>query len=146
MQPINWRLVLARVSLGAVLLWNLSAAVPFVVRPEPYLASFQVSGVGGMALVQGLGVAFLMWQIPFVPAIWRPARNRICLWVVLVMQLVGLVGESWMMAGLPAGNAALRATGWRFILFDSAGLVLIVIALFLVRRHRRARTSSSGVE
>ena len=55
MKPINWRLVLARACLGAVLLWNLSAAVPFAFRPERYLASFQVSGVGGVALVQGLG-------------------------------------------------------------------------------------------
>ena len=126
-----------RLVVAVVCVWNLTAAVPFALNPADYTSGFEVSGVGGEALVRGLGIAFLMWQVPFVPVIWHPGRNRVCFACVLGMQLVGLVGESVMMANLPAGHAPLRATGWRFIAFDTAGLVLMGLAfgfLFLKRK------------
>jgi len=127
----------ARLVVTVVCIWNLTAAVPFVLKPAGYLSSFEVSGVGGEALVRGLGIAFLMWQAPFLPVIWHPGRNRVCFACVLGMQVLGLVGESWMLANLPAGHAPLRATGWRFIAFDAAGLGLMGLAfagLFLRRK------------
>ncbi len=39
---------------------------------------------------------------PFVPVSWYSGRNRGWLAGVLGMQLLGLVGESWMLANLPA--------------------------------------------
>jgi len=115
----------ARIAVALVCFWNLTAAIPFVLDPAGYAHSFEVSGcgAGGEALVRGLGVAFLMWQVPFLPVLWHPGRYRTCYLCLLVMQLVGLAGESLMLSSLPAGHAPLRATGWRFIAFDGAGLV-----------------------
>jgi hypothetical protein len=122
----------ARVLVAAVCAWNLSAAIPFVLNPARYAPGFEVSGAGGEALVRGLGVAFLMWQIPFLPVLWNPRRNRTYFLVILAMQAVGLAGESMMMASLPLGHVALRSTGWRFIAFDGAGLALLALAYAVV--------------
>ena len=101
----------ARVLVATVCIWNLTAAVPFVLNPTGYTRSFELvgAGLGGEVMVRGLGVAFLMWQIPFLPVIWHPGRHRTCFLCLLGMQLVGLVGESIMLAGLPGGHAPLRA-------------------------------------
>ena len=129
----------ARAAVTLVCTWNLTAALPFVFNPAGYLHSFELAGggIGAEALVRGLGIAFLMWQIPFLPVIWHPGRGRTCFLCVLGMQLVGLLGESVMMATLPAGHAPLRATGWRFILFDGAGLLLMGLAYGVLWRQRR---------
>jgi len=120
-------LLLSRIIVAVVMTWNLSAAIPFVLHPESYTASFGVQGggIGGMVLVRGLGVAFLMWQIPYLPVIWHPGRHRTCFLCVLGMQLVGLLGETLMMVNFPPGYLAVKATGWRFILFDGSGLILM---------------------
>lgn len=120
----------ARIAVAVVCTWNLTAALPFVLNPAGYAHSFEVggAGMGGEVLIRGLGIAFLMWQVPFLPVIWRPGRERTCFICVLGMQLVGLVGESIMMVVLPAGHLPLHATGLRFILFDGAGLLLMGLA------------------
>ena len=119
---------LARVALSVVLIANLSAALPFVLRPADYAAGFELSGVPGEVAVRGLGILFLMWAVPFFPAIIHPARYRIAFTCVLAMQVIGLAGELLMLMGLPAGHAALRATGLRFVAFDGAGLLLLLVA------------------
>ncbi len=137
----NWKIWFARLAVGLVLVWNLTAAVPFALSPAAHAPGFEVSGAGGEALVRGLGIAFLMWQVPYLPVIWHPGRHRALFAVLLAMQVVGLAGESWMMAGLPAGHASLRAIGWRFVAFDGAGLVLMGIAYGLLHLQRH---SASG--
>jgi hypothetical protein len=129
-QKAQAALWLARVVVLTVCVWNLTAAVPFVLNPANYTRSFEVAdcGVGGEVLVRGLGIAFLMWQVPFLPVIWHPGRQRILFLCLLGMQVLGLVGESVMMAALRGEHAPLRATGWRFILFDGAGLLLMGLA------------------
>ena len=117
-----------RAALLAVLIANMTAAIPFVLRPADYAAGFELSGVAGEAAVRGFGLLFLMWAVPFIPAIIHPVRHRIAFVCVLAMQAVGLVGESLMLLGLPAGHNALRATGLRFVMFDGAGLALLLIA------------------
>lgn len=126
----NRWLLLCRLVVGMVFAWNLSAAIPFVVNPAAYTVGFQVAdcGIGGEVLVRGLGIAFLMWQVPFIPVIWNPGRQQTVFACLLGMQLIGLLGESLMMVLLPDGNSLLRATGWRFILFDGSGLLLMGIA------------------
>lgn len=118
----------ARAALMAVLAANMSAAIPYLVRPADYGAPFELTGVPGQVAVRGFGVLFLMWAVPFVPAILHPARYRVAFTCVLAMQALGLAGESLMLAVLPAGHDALRATGLRFIAFDGAGLVLLIVA------------------
>ncbi len=126
---------IVRLLVGLVLAANLSAAVPFVLHPTRYAAGFELEGVVGDVLVRSIGLLFVMWIVPYLPAIWNPARYRICLPIIVVQQLVGLTGELWMWWALPAGHAALRATGQRFILFDAAGLLLLGAAWWLARRR-----------
>jgi hypothetical protein len=132
----RWRETAARGCIGVVLASNLSAAVPFVVNPQAYAPAFEVSGEVGAVLVRSIGLLFLMWGVPYVPALLRPLRRRVCLAVILIQQLVGLVGESWMWMALSPEHAALRATGARFILFDGVGFLLLCVAWFLVGRER----------
>ncbi len=127
----------ARIVLLAVLAANMSAAIPYVVQPDAYAAAYELTGVPGEVAVRGFGILFLMWAVPFVPAIWHPARNRVAFVCVLAMQVIGLVGESLMLVGLPAGHDVLRATGLRFISFDSAGLVVLALAYFIVHHTVR---------
>jgi len=126
--PSEIRNHIARVALSAVLLANLSAAIPYLARPAGYVAAFELSGAPGEVAVRGLGLLFLMWAVPFIPAIVHPVKYRIAFACVLAMQVIGLLGETLMLLGLPAGHAALRATGLRFIAFDGAGLGLLLIA------------------
>jgi hypothetical protein len=130
----------ARAALLLVLAWNLSAAIPFVLRPADYAAGFELSGAPGEIAVRGMGLLLLMWAVPFVPALIHPVRYRVAFVCVLAMQVIGLAGESLMFIGLPAGHASLRATGLRFIAFDAAGLVVLSAAfLFTLYASRPAQ-------
>ncbi|MEN8097540.1 MAG: hypothetical protein ABFQ89_00565 [Chloroflexota bacterium] len=124
--------------------WNLSAAIPYMVNPDGSLHSFQVSGIGGASLIRGLGILFLMWQVPYIPVLIHPAKHRVAFLCILAMQLIGIVGESLMLWHLPDGNPGLFATGTRFLTFDTAGLVLLVIGYLIVRgiKHQDLESSS----
>jgi hypothetical protein len=124
----NIRSQIARILLTAILLVNLSAAIPYLIRPDDYAAAYELTGVPGEVMVRGLGILFLMWAVPFIPAILHPVRHRIAFVCVLAMQAIGLAGESLMVVTLPAGHDALRATGLRFIVFDGTGLILLLVA------------------
>ena len=118
----------ARVLVAAVLMANLSAAVPYLLRPADYAAAFELSGAAGEVAVRGFGLLFLMWAVPFIPTIVHPVKYRVAFVCVLAMQIIGLTGESLMLITLPAGHDALRAMGLRFIAFDGAGLLILLIA------------------
>jgi len=137
----KWIVWAARVAVAVVCISNLSAAIPFVLKPEAYASGFEASGFGGAALVRSLGLAFLMWQVAFVPVIWNP-RLRACFLVVLAMQVVGLAGDTWAVLTMPAGHEALRATAQRFIAFDAAGLVLLALAYAAVWFSSRGKPST----
>ena len=122
-----------------VLIANMTAALPFVLSPADFAAGFELSGAPGQVAVRGMGILFLMWAVPFIPAILQPAHNRVAFTCVLAMQVIGLAGESLMMATLPPEHDALSATGWRFIAFDGAGLVLLSLG-YLVTQGGRGRT------
>jgi hypothetical protein len=127
---------LARISVGAVFVMNVSCALDFILRPECYAAGFEVSGVVGETIVAGFGILFLMWNATYPPVILNPAGHKTLFGVILLQQTIGVVGESWLALQLPAGHAALQATGLRFIVFDGLGLVLMSAAyllLFLIR-------------
>jgi hypothetical protein len=82
-------------------------------------------------------VLFVMWNVPYLVALWHPRRNRVSLWEALVMQLIGLIGESAILLFLPAGYAVLRASILRFIAFDAAGVVMLGAALLLTRNQSK---------
>ena len=83
--PANKRLWTVRALVALVMAWNLSAAIPYMVNPGGSLHSFQVSGIGGALLIRGLGILFLMWQVPYVPVLIHPANHRVIFLCVLVI-------------------------------------------------------------
>lgn len=136
---------LARLAFLLVFVVNVQCAVSFVLQPDAYAASFEVAGVPGAAAVQGLGIAFLMWNATYPAVIANPLRFRAVAVIVMVQQVVGLVGESWLRLGLPAGHAALAASIERFVAFDAAGLVLMAAAFaWLLWTERNGRMGWRG--
>jgi hypothetical protein len=127
------RLWLARFLIAAVAAWNLQAAFIFFTNPDAYAPAFELTGVPGAAAVRGVAVLFVMWNVPYLVACWQPRRQRVSLWQVLVMQALGVIGESAILLGLPDGHALLAASLLRFIAFDAAGLPLLGAALLLAR-------------
>jgi hypothetical protein len=85
-------------------------------------------------MLRGLSLLFLMWNVPYAVALWNPARQRTSLYQAMVMQAIGVAGESLLLATFPAGHAAIRESVERFILFDGSGLVLLALAAFLSRK------------
>jgi hypothetical protein len=131
------RIWLARLLIGAVIAWNLQAAVSLLVWPAASAAAFELQGDAGVAAVRGVGVLFIMWNIPYLMACWNPLRNRLSLWEALAMQVVGVLGETAILLALPAGHAVLRGSILHFIGFDAAGVVLLLVAVFLVGFSRK---------
>ena len=84
---------LSRLAVGAVFVLNVSCAALFILRPEDYAGSFELSGAAGEALVRGFGVLFLMWNVTYPLVILDPLTNRTLFILVLIQQLIGLVGE-----------------------------------------------------
>ena len=85
-------------------------------------------------MVRGLGVLFAMWSVAYLPLIAHPDRHRILFGVILAQQVVGLAGESWILATMPPGHAVLAAAGLRFIVFDGLGLVVLLAAFAMLQR------------
>lgn len=128
---LKFRRLTASLFIGVVLFWNLQAALLLITHPFPYIPSFQLEGNSGRVLVQGLGILFLMWNIPYIFACWNPFRYRISLIEANLMQWIGVIGETLLQTSLPPTETVLRATASRFILFDATGLLLLLIALWI---------------
>lgn len=126
---------LARGLIGLVAAWNLQAALVFFMWPERYAPGFELTGVSGAAAVRGTGILFVMWNLPYLVALWHPRKNRLALELALAMQSIGLLGESLILAGLPEGYALLRTSITRFVAFDASGLVLLALALWVLKRN-----------
>ncbi len=134
--PESGRVWAARVAVALVLASNLSAAVPYLIDPSRYTAGFELKGAAGEAMVRGLGVLFVMWSVAYLPLIAHPDRHRTLFGVIVAQQVLGLVGESWILATLPPGHTALVAAGLRFIAFDGVGLVVLLAAFGMLLRAR----------
>lgn len=117
------RIWITRIVLGAVFAVNVTCALAFILQPGSYAPGFEMEGVQGRIFVQGLGILFLMWNATYPPVLFRPTHYRTLFKIILVQQLIGLVGETWLWLTLPTGHPVLRATGLRFILFDGVGLI-----------------------
>lgn len=138
----KFRLVVARILIGLVVLDNLSCAVLFMVAPADYVPSFELQGAAGKAMVQGMGLLFVMWNVPYVFAFVNPRKFRISLLEAILMQTIGLVGESILRTMLPAGLSILRMAVMRFIVFDAAGLALLFLAGWLTRKQSPEKLSA----
>jgi hypothetical protein len=134
---------IARAAVGAVFIMNVWCAVAFIAWPERFAPSFEIGGEPGRAIVQAIGILFLMWNATYPPVVWRPRAYHVLFAVLLVQQTVGLVGETWLVLSLLPGHAALRATALRFILFDGVGLALMLLAYVVLQRSDAHRTGAT---
>jgi len=125
---------LAQCLILLVTAWNLQAALAFMLQPESFAPGFMLSGVPGAAAVRGVGLLFLMWNLPYLVALWNPQENFLALKLAVAMQAVGLIGESYILSTLTVGYATLAASITRFITFDGIGLALLLAALLLIKK------------
>lgn len=135
----NSRLWFARGLIGLVTAWNLQAALLYIFRPYRYAPGFELSGEPGAVAVRGTGILFLMWNVPYLVAFWHPRKYRLALGLALMMQLIGVAGESWTLYSLQFEHTLLRVSIWRFMVFDVIGLILLAVAYWLVKRDVRQK-------
>ena len=121
-----------------VLFFNLQCALAFIWSPEIFTPGFELDGEPGIVLIRGIGILFLMWNVPYVVSVINPRAYRLSLYEAIIMQAIGVVGESLLLAGLPAGHIALQATASRFIAFDGTGLVFLLFSAWISRMPGKA--------
>jgi hypothetical protein len=131
MKNVAFRLCASRLLIAVVIAWNLECALVFWFNPGIFAPGFELAGIPGAAAMRGFAVLFVMWNIPYLVALWHPQHNRLSLWEALAMQTVGVIGESFILFSLPAGHGILHASLLRFITFDAAGVVVLLGALLL---------------
>lgn len=131
----NMRLLISRLLIGIVFFWNVQCAIVFLLWPERYAPGFELSGAAGEAAIRGIGVLFLMWNVPYAVALWHPVRHRLSLYESTAMQAIGVFGESMIYLTMPAGHMISRLNLGRFILFDAAGLVLLLASIWITSRR-----------
>lgn len=126
------RILIARLLVGLVITINLQCAFVFIINPEGFAPMYELIGIPGKAAIQGFGVLFIMWNIPYVVALVNPVKFHISHFEAIAMQTIGLVGESLIYYDLPTNYMMLRTSILRFTIFDGAGLVALAIAAWIV--------------
>lgn len=130
--------ILARILYLAVFISNLICIVAFITNPSSYIYSYQVAGApGAVAAIEGIGIAFAMWNVTYPFFIFSRRNNSTLGLVIIVQQIVGLVGELYIRAGLSEDCAVLADSIMRFIWFDAGGLVLLIIGFVLLMWNER---------
>jgi hypothetical protein len=130
MASLRFRLWAGRVLIGAVILWNVQCAIAFLAAPATYAPGFELVGPAGEAMVRGMGVLFLMWNVPYFVAFVHPVRHRTSLYEAVAMQAIGLIGESLILWTLDGAHPVVSSTLLRFIAFDGAGLLALLAAVW----------------
>ncbi len=128
------RLWAARLLILIVTAWNLECALVFLLDPGAYVAGFELAGIPGEAAVRGTAVLFIMWNVPYIVAAFHPRRHRTSLWEALAMQVIGLAGESFILLSLTGRYGMLHSSLVRFIVFDAAGVLLLLGAVAVASR------------
>ena len=126
----NW---IAHLLIGLVTAWNLQAAFTFIFSPRGFVHAYELSGTAGEAAIRGFGVLFLMWNVPYLFAVKDPIRYQLALTFALLMQLTGLIGETYIYFTLPTGHVVLGGSILRFIIFDGIGLLILGIAYWITK-------------
>ena len=141
------KLWIARLLIAAVIGWNLQAAIFLLANPAQSAKAFQLTGIPGEAAVIGVAILFLMWQVPYLFALAHPLRFKLSLIQALIMQAIGLLGESLLLSRISPDYPSLRVSITRFVIFDAAGLVLLLAALLLVRlpSHQSIKSTEGAV-
>jgi hypothetical protein len=128
--------VLARILIGIVTFLNLQSAAVLLIWPARFTTAFELQGTAGAIMVRSIGLLFLMWNIPYLFAFTNPLKHRVSLYEAIIMQAIGLTGESLMLIYLPEIHTNLAETAVRFIWFDGFGLMGLLFALFLTQKKQ----------
>jgi len=136
---IKW---LPRVLIGIVVFFNLDAAFSFMFHPDLYAPGFELSGIPGRAVTQGMGLLFLMWNVPYLFALVNPVKNFTSLVEAVIMQAIGVIGETILLLNLPGSHPTITTSTERFIIFDGGGLVLLIVALVITRLIRISKKTA----
>lgn len=135
--------LIARFLYLCVFVSNMICIVAFIADPASYTSSYQVNGAAGaVAAIQGIGVAFAMWNVTYPFFILNRNDNKALALAIIVQQAVGLVGEIYIRSGLGPECAGLNESIVRFIWFDAGGLVLLLTGyaiLFFGKRNQNIR-------
>ena len=130
------RIWVSRALIGLVLFFNVQCAVAFIAAPKVYAMGFELEGAVGEGMIRGMGILFLMWNVPYAVALSHPVRRRVSLYEAILMQSIGLVGETLLLHLFPAGHPVIEASIGRFILFDGAGLLALLLAAWVSRTRK----------
>lgn len=129
--------IAVRILYLAVFVSNMICIVAFIAAPSDYVNSYELkAATGGIAAIEGFGVAFAMWNTTYPFFIVNPRRNKTLGLVIIVQQVVGLAGELYIRAGLPATCTVLADSIMRFVWFDAGGLVLLIAGYLILRRYK----------
>ena len=134
---------LTRILIGGVTFLNIQCALAFLISPQSYSAGFDLSGAHGEAVIRSLGILFLMWNVPYVVALWNPVSYYMSLVEAVIMQSIGVMGESLLLWRTPQLSEVVKESVIRFILFDSIGWVALVLALGIVQWIKARKFSQS---
>ena len=126
-------MIIARILIGLVFLVNIQCALVFLFNPLPYMVGFGLEGMAGEQIVRAFGLLFIMWNVPYAFALANPVKHRISLIEAVIMQAIGLIGEtSILLIGGPY-LSPIESTLKLFILFDGIGLAFLLMALWFAR-------------
>ena len=125
----------SRIAVLFVFIWNIQCAFVFIFTPERYISAYELTGVGGIAAIQGMGVAFLMWNVTYPLVILAPKKHFLLFKIVLIQQLVGLLGESYILLTTASTHLPLKSSLLKFILFDAAGFLLMLIGYIWIAKR-----------
>ena len=132
---------MARIAVAIVFVINVQCACAFIFFPDHYLASYGLSGIAGSAAIQGIGVCFLMWNVTYPLVIFKPDTYQSIFAIVLIQQIVGLLGESFIYFSLGSTQSLLANSIMRFIIFDGAGLIAMGLTFLFLKHHLKAQNA-----
>lgn len=143
---------IARAAFSLVFLINMQCAISFVIFPEDFVTSFQLSytdgnieeSIASVQSVRALGIAFMMWNVTYPFFIYKPSRYRVIGIVILLQQLIGLLGETYILLCIPDTMATLSDSILRFIIFDLAGLMMMSTSFVLLVIKMRVSSKEDG--
>ena len=135
-------MIIARTLIGLVFVINIQCAGVFLLNPSPYMYGFGLEGAVGEQIVRALGLLFIMWNVPYAFALANPIKHRTALIEAVIMQAIGLIGETYILLVGGPYSFPIENTLKRFILFDGIGFVFLLIALLFMMKKKPPKLSS----
>lgn len=129
---------IASILIGIVFIINIQAGLDFYFNPQKFTAAYELSDIPGEISVAGVGLLFIMWNIPYLFALYNPIQFKISLIQANLMQLMGVLGETALLFRFShIEHPNLANSIKRFIIFDSVGLLFLIVALLLVHFNKK---------